>query len=264
MFFSKKFVLTGDSGQEIGAVVLEHLWADVYGIAIRKSEFNVSADLWAKEISIALSMAERLSARQVLFRLITDKNSAKLSQLLQSLGFHRKQDRVEYKKSLEDLPDDTGSPLLWKSAEQLGWTANDIAKILVRIADGDPGHDPSEDPLQFIQDFLADPVLTAGLGCIHIGFIAEEITAMTVVQINPKSGWSRISYMGVMPKFRRSNFGKWVHRYSFTQMKKQGGKLYHGGTAASNKPMIRLFEVHGCNVFCKMEEWVYATERGQL
>jgi GNAT superfamily N-acetyltransferase len=117
--------------------------------------------------------------------------------------------------------------------------------------------------LLFIQDFLVDPVLTAGLGCIHVGFMGDEIAAMTVVQINSKSGWSRISYMGVVPKFRTLGLGKWVHRYSFVQMKKQGGKLYHGGTVSTNTRMIRLFESHGCAVYRQMEEWIYLTKRGR-
>ncbi len=87
---------------------------------------------------------------------------------------------------------------------------------------------------------------------------------MTVVQINPKSGWSRISYMGIVPRFRGKNLGKWVHRYSFRVMKAAGGKQYHGGTVATNKRMISLFELHNCNQFCEMEEWVFTVSEGGL
>jgi hypothetical protein len=61
------------------------------------------------------------------------------------------------------------------------------------------------------------------------------MAALTVVQMNPKSGWSRISYMGIAPKFRGQGLGKWVHRFSFRKMKEEGGKLYHGGTVSGSR-----------------------------
>jgi GNAT superfamily N-acetyltransferase len=262
MSFSKKFTLTSESGQEVGAVVLRHLWAEVYGVLIKKSDVHVPADRWAKEIGVALCEAELRSARQVMFRLITDIESKELRSLLPSLKFRKKEDRVEYKKAVESLPDDIGTPILWKTAEILNWSTKDVAKILVGIAQGDPGYDPSEDPLQFITDILDDPILTAGLSCIHIGFFRNEVAAMTIVQIDPNSGWSRISYMGVVPKFRGLGLGKWVHRFSFAQMKRKGGKVYQGGTVANNAAMVRLFETHGCELFHQMEEWIYTTRLG--
>jgi hypothetical protein len=146
--------------------------------------------------------------------------------------------------------------MFWKTAEQLKWSEQETASTLDLVAVGDPGRDPSEDSASFIQDFLSDSVLTSGLSCIHIGFIENEVAAFTVVQINPKSGWSRISYMGIVPKFRSQGLGKWVHRYSFSVMKAESGKLYRGGTDSMNTAMINLFEYHQCERACHMEEWV--------
>lgn len=79
-------------------------------------------------------------------------------------------------------------------------------------------------------------------------------------------GASRISYMGVAPEFRQQGLGKWVHRYSFKTMKNLGEKLYHGGTSATNHAMLRLFEIHQCELFLEMEEWICkkTTDRGFL
>ena len=44
------------------------------------------------------------------------------------------------------------------------------------------------------------------------------------------------------------------------QMKREGGKLYHGGTVATNTRMIRLFERHGCDLYRQMEELVYLAQ----
>ena len=218
---------------------------------------------WADAIGKALTEAENTNAQQVAFRIIKDEYSDEFSQLLSQLNFKKKNDRVEYKKLTTELPDDLGSPINWQNAEELKWSPHEVANTLKLVADGDPDTDPIDDPLLFIQDFLADPVLSSGLRCIHIGFFENEITALTVVQINPKNGWSRISYMGIAPRFRNRVLGKWVHRYSFKIMKLQEGKLYHGGTVATNKSMIRLFELHQCDFFCAMEEWIYTTTVGR-
>lgn len=257
MFFTKSFPLVGNASQETGAVVLEHLWADVYGIKIKKANSLTDIVQWEQAIRLALQEAKLRDARLVMLRLIRSDGLADLAAQLPKLGFRKKHDRVEFRKPIAALPEDDGSPLSWKTAKELSWSDVDVAKLLGQVAEGDPDPDVTEDPLIFIQDMLADPVLTSGLDCFHIGFFAGNMAALTVVQINPKTGWSRISYMGVVPAFRGKHLGKWVHRYSFRVMKAEGGKLYHGGTVSSNQEMIRLFELHQCERFLEMEEWVF-------
>jgi GNAT superfamily N-acetyltransferase len=256
MFFTKNFPLVSDAGQEVGTVVLEHLWADVYGIIFKNTATEAHAKVWAEAVRAALLEAQTRKAREVQLRLVKTGAWQELAETLPGLGFQKRHDRVEFRKPIEQLATDPGSLLTWKTAQELGWDESRVAAHLKLVAQGDPGNDPNEDPLTLIQDFLSDPVLTAGLGCIHIGWIEQKPAALTVVQINPKSGWSRISYMGIAPEFRERGLGKWVHRYSFQVMKTQGGKLYHGGTSAMNLPMIRLFELQGCERFLEMEEWI--------
>ncbi len=74
------------------------------------------------------------------------------------LGFVRKLDRVEYKKAVDQLPSDEGSLIIWKTAKELSW----IEQHILLVADGDPETDPTDDPIKYIQDFLADPMLIAG------------------------------------------------------------------------------------------------------
>lgn len=254
----KKFPLVGLNGKELGAVSIEHLWADVFALKIKMISLDGLSDL-EKSIQEALDVAQMHTTRIVMFRLIKGEiASEEIGRLLPSFGFKKKNERIEFKKSVSDLPNDEGSPLGWKTAKELNLNPEGIAKILKQVSMGDPDTDPTEDPLQFIQDFLADPVLTSGLECIHVGFFHGEIAALTVVQRNPKTGWSRISYMGVVPQFRKQNLGNWVHRYSFTVMKKEGGLLYHGGTTSTNLGMIRLLESNGCAKFCEMEEWNFS------
>lgn len=254
----KKFQLVGLNGNELGTVSIEHLWADVFALKIKIHSVDGLCDL-EKSIQEALDVAKRNRARIVMYRLIKGETaSQEIGHLLLSFGFKKKNEQIEFKKSVSELSNDEGSPLKWKTANELNLNPEGIAKILVQVSMSDPDTDPTDDPLQFIHDFLTDPVLTSGLECIHVGFFQEEVAALTVVQRNPKTGWSRISYMGVVPRFRKQNLGNWVHRYSFTVMKKEGGLLYHGGTTSTNLGMIRLFESNGCARFCEMVEWNFS------
>ena len=260
----KKFPLVNAAKEELAKITLEHLWADVFALKMKVLNREAISKL-SGVIHEVLKESNCFKARLVMFRLIKGETaSEEIVTLLPKLGFKKKSERIEFKKFVDELPSDDGTPFAWKTAEELGWKPQDIANTLKQVAEGDPDTDPSDDPLLFIQDFLADPVLTSGLRCIHIGFKDTEIAALTVIQINPKTGWSRISYMGIMPKFRKQNLGLWVHRYSFKVMKAEGGKLYHGGTTATNYGMIKLFENSGCNKFCEMEEWNYSLNEGAL
>ena len=258
----KKVPLLSSKDEPLASITLEHLWADVFALKMKVLKME-GVPRFGPVVREAIKEARNFKARVVMFRHIKGETVfEEISDLLPKLGFKKKSERLEFKKSVDELPNDEGSPIIWKNAEELGWGPQEIAKTLKQVVEGDPDTDPSEDPLLFIQDFLADPVLTSGLHCIHIGFVGDEIAAFTVVQINPKTGWSRISYMGIVPKLRKKNLGVWIHRYSFKVMKSEGGKLYHGGTTSMNIRMIKLFENSGCEKFCEMEEWNYSLNEG--
>ena len=91
--------------------------------------------------------------------------------------------------------------------------------------------------------------------CFQIGSLEGEDVAFVCAQVAAKDGWSRIAYMGLVPAARGKGLGRWLHRHGFAMIKEQGGKLYHGGTAASNKAMLALFEAHGCREFKRMTEF---------
>jgi hypothetical protein len=252
---SQKFPLTDVTGTEVGIILFEHLWADVFAFKIKISKLEGIAFL-GRGLKEAMTYARRTEARLIMCRLQRDDfGTEEIKFYLQQCGFEKKSQRLEFKKQVSQLPDDNGSPLTWKTAKELSWGPEKLGPLLKEIAQDDPDTDPNEDPIAFMQDFLEDPVLTSGLTCIHIGFLKDEIAALTVVQINPTNGWSRISYMGILPRFRKRSLGKWVHRYGFKMMKSEGGLTYIGGTNTSNTSMIRLFEISGCDKFREMDEW---------
>ncbi|MNY18802.1 hypothetical protein D3C86_1522070 [compost metagenome] len=182
-------------------------------------------------------------------------------ELLAKLGFVGRSCRVEYRTSLAVLPDEIGSPLTWEPIEPVGsWTLSKVATFLREVAEGDPNFDPSADTLSELQSYLADPHLTTGPECVHVGFLAGQPVALVIAQIvqNPdgplEQGWSRITYMGVLPAFRSKGLGRWVHRHGITMMRTQGGTIYQGGTGAENNAMRRIFEVNGCVEYLRMKE----------
>ena len=252
----KRFSHVDSSGNEVGAVTIEHLWAEVYGLLRIKKETSLETEAWLDLFEQAMKFASEIRAGSVMYRLVKEPDSVAIKGFLPTLGFTKKSNRVEYKAEISDLPNDEGSPIHWTSASQLGWEANEVASCLRSVSEGAPDSEPSDDPLVYIQDWLKDPVLTHGPDCIAIGHFDGKLCALVVAQINPKTGWSRISYMGLTPDFRGKGLGKWVHRHGFQMMKQQGGRLYHGGTVVENLPMIKLFEQHGGKLFCEMEEWL--------
>lgn len=257
-----KFDFKDSHGAEVCSVRLEHLWADVYGIVQKSAAENVAPEIWLKLFVQAIDAAKEKGAQNLQFRLIERANSEVLAERLPGLGFYKKQNRIEFRRKLSELPTGADSPIQWKTAEELGFTETDVANFLSVVTVGDPDSEPTDDPLTYIQDWLKDPVLTSGPDCIGIGFINHKPGAFVVAQINPKSKWSRISYMGIAPEHRQRGLGLWVHRHGFDMMRAQGGELYHGGTSADNLPMLKLFEAHGCEVFCKMQEWILPLEKG--
>jgi hypothetical protein len=243
-----------ENDKEICHVSIENLWADVYGLRRSKSA-NVSPDIWQSLFVEAMAYAKTVNAKVVHYRLVESEDSDSIAEFLPKLGFTKKHDRIEFRADLKDLPDDSGTPLTWKTAAELNWTANEVAQFLKVVSFGDPDTDPSDDPLTYIQDWLNDPVLNAGLDCIAIGYLDEKPAAFVVAQVNPKTKWSRISYMGIVPQFRGQGLGLWVHRKGFSMMREQGGILYQGGTTTENHSMLRLFQKHGCKPYLRMEEW---------
>ncbi len=97
---------------------------------------------------------------------------------------------------------------------------------------------------------MADPVLTHAPECIQV-----SEAGIVIAQVNPRTAWARITYMGLLPEHRGRGLGRWVHRRGFAMLRAQGGALYHGGTVETNRPMMRLFEAHGCRFHRRLEEW---------
>lgn len=253
----KKFEHLNSQGNPWVIVTIEQLCGDLYALKYNKPEQLADKETWLSLILKARDEAINLGAGTVGIRLRLDYQASIFQSILSELGFKKIAGRIEYQQDLSLLPDDQNTPIIWKAANELSWSEQQIANFTHSVLEGDPSIDPNERPEDFIQDWIKHEELTHGEECISIGFYNNQPVALVVAQVNRQSGWSRISYMGLIPEFRKKGLGRWIHKHGFQMMKDQGGSFYHGGTHIENLAMRNLFESHGCKFFCEMEEWAF-------
>lgn len=256
----KKFTYPDTNGNAWGVVAAEHLWASVYALKYNKPDQQIEFVIWLDLFTQAKQAAIDFGAETLICRVQKNYSPTLFGEILSTLGFYKKSERIEYQSPVLSLPSNHGSPFVWKTAKDLNWGLNEIAAFFSNVVKDALDVDPNEKVEDFIQDFLNPSDLTSGLDCIAIGFIDGLACAATVAQVQKESGWARISYMGLIPEYRGRGLGKWVHRQGFEMMKNQGGQSYHGGTLTNNLSMRKLFESHGCLVTSEMEEWELSTK----
>ena len=208
----------------------------------------------------AMQHAQSLNAFGVGTRPHTKIMTPGYQRALLSEGFVCKGMRVEFKAAVNLLPDENGSPLQWVSLKETGWdlAVETFEKCTRKSPDGLAAE---EDPREVMEKYLSDTELNCDEDCVHIGFLDERPVAFVCAQVSPKSGWSRITYMGLVEEIRQQKLGHWVHKHGFQMIRDQKGTLYHGGTNMDNKAMIELFKKHGCEGFAQMSEWEWHAHR---
>lgn len=223
------------------------------GPTVRRNDAKAS-DAASPLVRPAVERAKRAGARVLFTRAVEGVASTHYLLALCAVGFLDKGGRIEFKAELERLPTEDASRLTWKTMEETG---RELAvETLRRGALGDSdGIEPDKSADETLTDWLDDGTLTRGAGCVHVGFLGDVPSAFVCAQVRPETGWSRITYMGLVPEARGKKLGRDVHRHGFTMMRAQGGRTYHGGTASSNQPMLALFRAAGCTLHARMSQW---------
>jgi len=180
------------------------------------------------------------------------------ARVMRDIGFALHGGRIEFRTPLEDLPADEGTPFRWN--ESTDQSLDEAAVLINQAAVGDPDWDPSDDWRSLLKPLLADPYLNGGPDCVHVGTIDGQTAAVIVSQAAPSDGWSRITYMGLLPAWRGRGLGRWLHRHGFAMLKAQNGRTYHGGTSADNRTMLALFRGHGCKEYRSFDVWLWRAE----
>lgn len=151
---TKKFVHQDIDGKPWGIVNLEQLWANVYAFKYNRPVAKLPQAVWQDLFDQAKSAAIEFGAETVWIRLRKEYEIEMFQNILTSLGMKKISERVEYQSDVELLPDDSGTPLRWKTAKELEWSKEKIAQFTGEIIKGDLDIEPDEKPENFIQDWL--------------------------------------------------------------------------------------------------------------
>jgi GNAT superfamily N-acetyltransferase len=254
-----KFIHHGEAGQELAALVLDQAFNKKYVIRLLYSDADkdfLPGEIWLGLIGKALVQARQQEAEEVELRLTETPLSEVVSRELPRMGFRRELDRLEFRVALDSLPSDAATPFRWESLAPAGsWSMRQVADLIRIVTAGDPDGYPDGDCLPELESYLNDPALSKGPQCVNVGLIGSEPVAVAIAQIDPKTKWSRITYMGLAPAHRGRGLGSWIHRHGFEMLRAQGGVIYHGGTTSENFPMLKLFEAHGCPLYRRIQQW---------
>jgi [ribosomal protein S5]-alanine N-acetyltransferase len=255
----EKIIVVKQANHILGAGHLLQFQPRVFGLAnVNIQGQDMNCEVFGKLLLYAKTLCANRGADRLEYRLVETKASISQKGALSTQGFKYRHQRTEFRRKVEVLPNDSGTPFVWVQPDVLDTaTIADLAKLFRLVAKGDPDFDPKDDTVELIKADMEENGLTFGPRCIHVGKIDGEEAAIVIAQVDHSSGWSRITYMGLLPKFRGNGLGQWIHRHGFTMLREQGGKLYHGGTLTQNSAMIRLFEKHGCEKYRTMQEWEF-------
>jgi hypothetical protein len=251
-------IIDDEAGQLLASIRLvplgEGFWV-LSELTLRQDAVDSEQNQSVTLIQDIMTRVHLYSAKQVFSRIRKEAFFEKYGKSLEQAGFRHIGERVEFKTPVSYLPDETGSPLAWKTMDETGY---DLAiKLFGEVGQGAPDWDEDDDPEFLLRTYFSEPNLNSGAECVHIGYFNSEPAAFVLAQVSPDDGWSRITFMGVIPRFRGQGLGKWVHRHGFTMIRQQGGQDYQGGCLARNEPMMALFQLHGCREHCRVIEWVW-------
>jgi ribosomal protein S18 acetylase RimI-like enzyme len=252
----RNFICKNERNEIIASMNYVHFHEDVYHLKIplKLFEQNLATILQINSLFNELDREMKAKgAKRIDTRIIPHPL---WQEALKANNFQKISTRVEFKSDLSSLPFESSSSIEWKAVNLEGpYNLSFAAKVLELAGSGDPDWNAEEDNFGLLLSYLNDPDFNSNTDCIHLGFIHNEVAAIVIAQVETSSGWSRLTYMGLVPKFRGQGFGLHVHRHGFTMLRAQGGKEYQGGTLIENKAMIRLFEKNLCQKYRVLEEW---------
>jgi hypothetical protein len=190
---------------------------------------------------------------------IRTKPDGRFSKALVEQGFNRIHVRHEYKIDLEADMFVNASDMKFYPFQSLNLSLQEVADLLAETAKDSPNHDVTDNPLEIVQSYLTDDELYSEPDCIQIGVVNGEPAAILIPQ--SEDTWGTLSFMGIVPRYRGKGYGVIVQQHGMSCLYKQGARLYHGGTQDSNTAMQAVFEKNQCQMFKKLEVWIYNSKQ---
>jgi RimJ/RimL family protein N-acetyltransferase len=254
---AEKVFLSGSSSSILGSMCLLNFAPRKFGIAnLIIRDRDRYSEIFSCLIEAATDECKTVNASSLEYRLV-EGDMTKCEEInLSQRGFRRIYHRTEFRVDLSQLPTDNGTPLQWEALPDLSdLSLRPFVKLMELALAGYDDWEDDADATTFIRSCLDENDLTSHPQCFQMARFEGQDIGFVIAQVDTSTGWSRITYMGLVPEFRGRGLGKWIHRHGFRMMHEQGGSLYHGGTLTGNHPMIRLFQSHGCHVYRTMQGW---------
>jgi len=240
-------VLLDESGSVRAGVAIARLASDHYQLWRLFVRSGEDPDVSIRAIADAVEDARSRGARRMGTRVFKANVSEDYDAALRSSGFVCQGWRVEFKTEFDDLPSEGEMPFSWRTSDDVAVAA----RLLDAVAVGDPDQSDG-DAEDFLREHLEERDTDAR---IEIGSIDGEDVAFVLAEVEPKSGWSTLSYFGITPGIRGRGLAVVAHRHGIATMRAMGGKLYHGGCLVENAAMVRVFAANGCREFARMTDW---------
>ncbi|MCO4781665.1 MAG: GNAT family N-acetyltransferase [Candidatus Cloacimonetes bacterium] len=169
--------------------------------------------------------------------------------------FNLSHTRYEFKKVLDHNSIYSSETIEFNSYIGWGLSLSEVADIMTESAIGDPDFSEDDNALECLQSYLSDSSMYSQDDCIQVGKIDNEFMSLVIPQSD--GTWGTLTYLGIIPKYRKRGLGKDLHKYGLSCLYKQGTRDYHGGTLETNAAMQRVFQINSCELYRYLEVWFY-------
>lgn len=267
-------LLTDSGGAECAELDAFNLDGLLYGLTVRwLPESDGDLDLAAAEREARELMASlrTVGARHFESRIVREatgvdpnllaRRAASHAALLRALGFEPHGGRIEVRlpvdQAIDRLTLRVGEPrLAWHSIATEPGPDLDRAATLMKIACvGDPNSSPDDDAHGFLLARLDDEDTLHTPETLQIGVHEGKDAVILILAVNPASGWCSHHYLGIAPEHRRLGLSLEAMLHGLRTMHALGGREYHDGTSAENRPALRLLEALGTGRRTVLEQW---------
>ena len=151
-----------------------------------------------------MTLARGRGLAQLHTRLTPDRTPPPYLAALEGLGFTVRDGRMEFKTPIADLPGEEGTPLTWASHDVMG---REAAGALFERAGSGPDWEESDVGVDLIDSYLTRDGMYVEADCAQVGSSDGTPVAFIIAQVELTSGWSTITFMGLVPEYRGRGLG---------------------------------------------------------
>ncbi len=238
------FLMAVDEDRVVGTLEGRFLDPEVYFIR----GLRVAEDAARPTVEMALGtyLAPSFAADGVLILAWDRPDAAAINRLLTVSDFVIDKRKMFVRKNLSGYRLPYKDPFSYRSLAELGEEA--FLEIMTEAARGDPfenveGGDPAED----FKDLVRHAGKKFDDTWWNVAYIDERPVGVVLPQeFADSEGEGTLFYVGVVPEFRGRHLGRILHARGLAFLRSRGVLRYAGSTDTRNLPMMRIFEVNGC------------------